>query len=136
MVFGLSTTVLTQHGMQAIGAGVLSGLVGGSALVATGAIPLGGTVRQPTVEALACPGTGPALATIGDGSPLLVTGRSSDGSWYEVYLGDRWYTFDATQEKPRGGRIVVAHGRDATDVAFISSYAPLEVVDMTVTVRS
>ena len=50
-------------------------------------------------------------------------------------MGDRWYTFDPTQDKPRGGRIVVAYGRDATDVAFLSSYAPLEVVDMKVTVE-
>jgi len=55
-------------------------------------------------------------------------------AWYEVYLGDRWFTFDPTQDKPRGGRIVVAYGRDATDVAFLSSYAPLDVVEMTVCV--
>lgn len=57
-------------------------------------------------------------------------------AWYEVYLGDRWYTFDPTQDRPRGGRIVVAYGRDATDVAFLSSYTPLDVVEMTVTVQA
>jgi transglutaminase-like putative cysteine protease len=57
-------------------------------------------------------------------------------AWYEVYLGDAWYTFDPTQDRPRGGRIVVAYGRDATDVAFLSSYAPLEVVEMSVAVRA
>lgn len=57
-------------------------------------------------------------------------------AWYEVYVGDRWYTFDPTQDRPRGGRIVVAYGRDATDVAFLSSYGPLEVTDMKVTVRT
>jgi transglutaminase-like putative cysteine protease len=55
-------------------------------------------------------------------------------AWYEVYIGGRWYTFDPTQDKPRGGRIVVAYGRDATDVAFLSSYGQLEVADMQVTV--
>jgi transglutaminase-like putative cysteine protease len=56
-------------------------------------------------------------------------------AWYEVYLGDRWYAFDATQDEPRGGRIVVAYGRDAADVAFLSNYGPLEITDMDVSVR-
>ena len=46
-------------------------------------------------------------------------------AWFEAYVGDRWYTFDATQAEPRGGRVVVAYGRDAGDVAFISNYGPL-----------
>jgi transglutaminase-like putative cysteine protease len=37
-------------------------------------------------------------------------------AWFEVYLGDRWYTFDAGHNKPRIGRILMARGRDATDV--------------------
>lgn len=43
--------------------------------------------------------------------------------------GGRWYTFDATQDEPRGGRMVLAYGRDAADVAFISDYGqqPLEM---------
>lgn len=57
-------------------------------------------------------------------------------AWYEVYLGDRWYAFDATQAQPRGGRIVVAHGRDAADVAFLSNYGPLEITEMDVTVTA
>lgn len=55
-------------------------------------------------------------------------------AWYEVFLGGRWYAFDATQSEPRGGRIVVAHGRDAADVAFLSNYGPLEITDMEVSV--
>ena len=55
-------------------------------------------------------------------------------AWYEVYLGNRWYAFDATQQEPRGGRIVVAHGRDAADVAFLSNYGPLEITEMDVSV--
>ena len=57
-------------------------------------------------------------------------------AWYEVFLGGRWYAFDATQESPRGGRIVVAHGRDIADVAFLSNYGPLEITNMEVTVRA
>ena len=57
-------------------------------------------------------------------------------AWFEAFVGGRWYTFDATQQAPRGGRIVIAYGRDAADVAFISDYAvlPLEVTDMRVEV--
>lgn len=57
-------------------------------------------------------------------------------AWYEVYLGGGWYAFDATQKKPRGGRIVVACGRDAADVAFLSNYGPLEITDMEVRVTA
>ena len=57
-------------------------------------------------------------------------------AWFEAFVGGRWYTFDATQSQPRSGRIVLAYGRDAADVAFISDYGicPLEVQDMQVEV--
>jgi transglutaminase-like putative cysteine protease len=45
-------------------------------------------------------------------------------AWFEVYLGGRWYTFDARHNMPRIGRIVIARGRDATDVAMVSSFGP------------
>jgi transglutaminase-like putative cysteine protease len=57
-------------------------------------------------------------------------------AWYEVFLGGRWYSFDATQDEPRGGRVVVAHGRDAADVAFLSNYGPLEITRMDVSVTA
>jgi len=56
-------------------------------------------------------------------------------AWFEAYVGDRWYTFDATQGAPKGGRVVLAYGRDAADVAFISNYGPLETVAMKVWVE-
>ena len=37
-------------------------------------------------------------------------------AWFEVWLGERWHTFDARHNVPRIGRIVVARGRDAADV--------------------
>ncbi|KAB1078545.1 transglutaminase-like domain-containing protein [Methylobacterium soli] len=47
-------------------------------------------------------------------------------AWFEVYLdgpqGPRWYTFDARHNTPRIGRIVIARGRDATDVAISTSF--------------
>ena len=55
-------------------------------------------------------------------------------AWFEAFINGRWYTFDATQSQPKGGRIVVAYGRDAADVAFVSNYGPLEMGDMRVTV--
>ena len=53
-------------------------------------------------------------------------------AWFEAFVGGRWYTFDATQQQPRGGRVVLAYGRDAADVAFISNYGPLVSTKMTV----
>lgn len=43
-------------------------------------------------------------------------------AWFEVYLGNRWYTFDARHNKRRIGRIVMARGRDATDVAITTTF--------------
>ncbi len=43
-------------------------------------------------------------------------------AWFEVYLEGRWYTFDARHNYPRIGRIVMARGRDATDVAISTSF--------------
>ena len=43
-------------------------------------------------------------------------------AWFEVYLGGRWYTFDARHNRPRIGRILMARGRDATDVAISTSF--------------
>jgi transglutaminase-like putative cysteine protease len=39
-------------------------------------------------------------------------------AWYEVFLEGRWFTFDARHNHPRIGRIVIAKGRDAADVAI------------------
>ncbi len=43
-------------------------------------------------------------------------------AWFEAYLGGRWYTFDARHNRPRIGRIVMARGRDATDVALSTAF--------------
>jgi transglutaminase-like putative cysteine protease len=48
-------------------------------------------------------------------------------AWFEVFLGDRWYTFDARHNTPRIGRILMARGRDATDVALSTSFGPSEL---------
>jgi transglutaminase-like putative cysteine protease len=43
-------------------------------------------------------------------------------AWFEAYLGDRWHTFDARHNVPRVGRILMARGRDAADVALLTSF--------------
>jgi transglutaminase-like putative cysteine protease len=45
-------------------------------------------------------------------------------AWFEAYLGDRWYTFDARNNTPRIGRVLIARGRDACDVALSSTFGP------------
>ena len=51
-----------------------------------------------------------------------VTGPGDFAAWMEVYLDGAWRTFDARNNKPRLGRIVVAYGRDAADVPLIHSF--------------
>jgi len=45
-------------------------------------------------------------------------------AWFDVYLGDRWYTFDARNNMPRIGRVLIARGRDAADVAITTTFGP------------
>jgi transglutaminase-like putative cysteine protease len=45
-------------------------------------------------------------------------------AWFEAYVGGRWYTFDPTEDVLRGGRIAVAYGRDAADVAVYHQFGP------------
>ncbi len=45
-------------------------------------------------------------------------------AWIEVYLGGRWHTFDPRNNIPRIGRVLIARGRDATDVAIVTTFGP------------
>ena len=57
-------------------------------------------------------------------------------AWFEAYVGGRWYTFDPTQDDARGGRIAVAYGRDAADVAIYTQFgSPVELLHMNVTLE-
>ncbi len=51
-----------------------------------------------------------------------VTGPMDFSAWFEVYLGDRWWTADARHNHPRIGRVLMATGRDAADVALTTSF--------------
>ena len=53
-------------------------------------------------------------------------------AWFDVYLGGQWYTFDARHNKPRIGRVLMARGRDATDVALTTSFGPSWLTNFTV----
>lgn len=53
-------------------------------------------------------------------------------AWFDVYLGNRWYTFDARNNKRRIGRVLMARGRDATDVALVNSFGPASLVGFSV----
>ena len=44
--------------------------------------------------------------------------------WFEAYVGGTWYTFDARHNVPRIGRVLIARGRDAADVAISMSFGP------------
>jgi transglutaminase-like putative cysteine protease len=46
-------------------------------------------------------------------------------AWLEVFVGGRWYGFDPSQSGSSGARVVVAHGRDAADVAITDQFGPL-----------
>lgn len=51
-------------------------------------------------------------------------------AWFEAFVGGRWYTFDATQDVPRGNRIAIAYGRDAADVALATQFGPMKLNSM------
>lgn len=53
-------------------------------------------------------------------------------AWMEVYLGEQWHTFDPRNNERRIGRTVIGRGRDAADVAMITSFGQVELRSMTV----
>lgn len=48
-------------------------------------------------------------------------------AWFEAYLGDRWWTFDARHNSSRIGRVLMAVGRDAADVALTTSFGTAQL---------
>jgi transglutaminase-like putative cysteine protease len=53
-------------------------------------------------------------------------------AWFEVYLEDRWWTFDARHNQPRIGRVLMATGRDASDVAITTSFGMANLTHFTI----
>jgi transglutaminase-like putative cysteine protease len=61
-----------------------------------------------------------------------VVGVMDFSAWFEVYLDGRWYTFDARNNRKRVGRVLIARGRDATDVAIANTFGQADLVKFTV----
>jgi len=59
---------------------------------------------------------------LGDMGTQPPYGTMDFAGWFEAWLGDRWYTFDARNNTPRIGRVLIARGRDACDVALASTF--------------
>jgi transglutaminase-like putative cysteine protease len=53
-------------------------------------------------------------------------------AWFEAYLGGKWHTFDPRNNTPRIGHILIARGRDATDVPISNVFGPNELTSFKV----
>jgi transglutaminase-like putative cysteine protease len=53
-------------------------------------------------------------------------------AWMEVWLGDRWWTFDPRHNSTRKGRVLIGRGRDASDVAMVTTFGAPQLEAMTV----
>ena len=74
----------------------------------------------------------PARMVVGYLEPLTPTDLHA---WFEAYVGGRWYTFDPTQTSLDGGRVAIAYGRDAADVAVFTQFGdpvPLMLMEVNV----
>jgi transglutaminase-like putative cysteine protease len=69
---------------------------------------------------------------LGDIGMLPPYGPMDFAAWFEAYLGGQWYTFDPRNNMPRIGRILMARGRDATDVAIVTSFGPCTMTNFKV----
>jgi len=56
-------------------------------------------------------------------------------AWMEVYLGGRWHMFDPRNNAPRIGRILMAYGRDASDVPLALTFGPNQLTSFKVTME-
>ncbi len=61
-----------------------------------------------------------------------VTGVMDFSAWFEVYLEHRWWAFDARNNQPRIGRVLIAAGRDASEVAITTSFGIANLTHFTV----
>ena len=69
-----------------------------------------------------------ATGYLGDIGVPPVRAPMDFSAWFEVYLGGRWFTFDARHNTPRIGRILVARGRDAADCAITTTFGQSKLV--------
>lgn len=69
---------------------------------------------------------------LGDIGVPAVDSPMDFSGWFEAFLDGRWYAFDARHNRPRIGRILIARGRDAADVAITTSFGPNRLVSFRV----
>ncbi len=69
---------------------------------------------------------------LGDIGVPPTPGPMDFSAWFEAYLGGDWYTFDPRNNTPRIGRVLMARGRDAADVALLTSFGPSRLDRFTV----
>jgi len=72
--------------------------------------------RCMNIPARYCTGYLGDIGVAGPNGPMDFSG------WFEAYLGGGWYTFDARNNTPRIGRVLIARGRDAADVAISTAF--------------
>ncbi len=73
-----------------------------------------------------------ATGYLGDIGVPLTDAVMDFSAWFEVFLSGRWHTFDARHNRPRIGRVLMARGRDAVDVALTTSFGPNTLEKFTV----
>ena len=131
------------NSLLAIAAGLIVGVAGTGTLLATGAVHVGGGTAAapaagPGLQLVACPNLGPVIGSIPQGEKVLVTGRSADGGWLQIYYPgpafDRaWTKAGALQLQADAGSLPVTSCEapatptaqaPAASVAFVPSPQP------------
>ncbi len=69
---------------------------------------------------------------LGDIGVTVAPSPMDFSAWFEAYLEDRWWTFDARHNRPRIGRVLMATGRDAADVAITTSFGMANLTQFSV----
>jgi len=82
--------------------------------------------RAMNIPARYCTGYLGDIGVPADPEPMDFSG------WLECYLGNRWYTLDARHNRPRIGRVLIAYGRDAADVAISTSFGSTRLAEFRV----
>jgi transglutaminase-like putative cysteine protease len=73
-----------------------------------------------------------ATGYLGDIGIVVAPSPMDFSAWFEVYLGNRWWTLDARHNIPRIGRVLMATGRDATDCAMTTSFGRAKLLTFSV----
>ncbi len=73
-----------------------------------------------------------ATGYLGDIGIIVAPSPMDFSAWFEVYLGDRWWTLDARHNISRIGRVLMATGRDATDCAITTSFGRAKLMSFRV----